>query len=49
MSNLKKQMAEMWGIPYKNGGASFILLKRWQKKKLESLKRRKKRKNKEKE
>ena len=38
----------MYGIPYKSG-ASFILLRRWQKKKREALKRRKERENKEKE
>ena len=39
--NIKKQMAEMYGLPYKGSGASFILLRRWQKKRREALKRRK--------
>jgi len=46
--NVKRQLSEFYGIPYRNS-STFLLLKRWQKKKKESLKRLKERKNKEKE
>ena len=46
--SIKKQLAEMYGLPYKTP-ATFFLLKRWQEKKRAALKRRKERKNKEKE
>jgi hypothetical protein len=46
--SIKRQMAEMWGLPYKQP-STFILLRRWQAKKRAALKRRKERKNKEKE
>jgi hypothetical protein len=46
--NIKKQMAEMYGLPYKPP-STFILLKKWQEKRRAALKRYKKRKNKEKE
>jgi len=46
--SLKKQLAEMYGFPIPKD-SSFILLRGWQKKRKEALKRRRKRKNKEKE
>ena len=46
--SVKKQLAEMYGLPYK-AISTILLLKKWQAKKRAALKRRKERKNKEKE
>jgi len=46
--SVKKQLAEMYGLPYQSHSV-LLLLKKWKAKKRASLKRRKERKNKEKE
>jgi hypothetical protein len=46
--SVKKQLAEMYGLPYRPSSI-LLLLKKWQAKRKASLKRRKERKNKEKE